>query len=172
MLGRFEVVQSALTNVAGVSDLKLIGGPHLVKPVGQRLQYKGIAKAEDVIAIIHKNTQFKAKVVNQSGEAFSPTETLEDAARKKLKLPLKDKLTLATEEDVTFVKELSPKTVKAVEKYLKQSGEEITIVAARPVGKHLLLWVAYPKVLDGGIDLIWSTEDQKCVGTFLGGYRG
>ena len=97
---------------------------------------------------------------------------LSASARDELKLPAEDELTLATKVDMDFVAELTPGTIKAVERYLKPSGETVVISAARPVGDYLLLWIAFAEVADGGIDLIWSVEKQDCAGEFLGGYRG
>ncbi|MFT5469210.1 MAG: hypothetical protein ACI8UO_004325 [Verrucomicrobiales bacterium] len=106
----------------------------------------------------------------------SPSEksenTLSPSARSHLKLPLEDVLTLAVEADTDFAAKLKPKTIKAVTRYLKPTEGKIEISAARSVGDYLLLWIAFPEVIDGGIDLIWSVEEQKSVGTFLGGYRG
>jgi hypothetical protein len=40
------------------------------------------------------------------------------------------------------------------------------------VGEYVLLWIAFPEICDGGIDLIFSVKDMEIVGTFLGGYLG
>lgn len=103
---------------------------------------------------------------------IAPEDTLSAAARAELGLPPADALTLATEADMASVAKLTPETVNAVRRFLGPAGTEITIVAARPVGSYLLLWVSFPKIADGGIDLIWSVEKQEPVGEFLGGYRG
>lgn len=59
------MVRSALTNIVGVSDLKVPGQnspyPH-VKIKGQIIEYTGPAKPEDVIAILHSKTSFKVEV--------------------------------------------------------------------------------------------------------------
>jgi hypothetical protein len=109
---------------------------------------------------------------NDSSLPFPPEDALSASTRDELKLPPEGELTLATKADMDFVSELTPGTIKAVERYLKPTGEMSVISAARPVGKYLLLWIAFPEVADGGIDLIWSVEKQKCAGAFLGGYRG
>jgi hypothetical protein len=109
---------------------------------------------------------------NESKQSFPPEEPLSASARIERKLPPEGELTLATEDDRKFVVELAPDTIKAVERYLKPTAEDIVISAARPVGDYLLLWIGFSEVVDGGIDLIWSVEKQECVGTFLGGYRG
>ena len=58
-------MRSALTNIVGVSDLKVPGQnspyPH-VKIKGQIIEYTGPAKPEDVIAILHSKTSFKVEV--------------------------------------------------------------------------------------------------------------
>ena len=99
-------------------------------------------------------------------------DALTPAARTELNLPSVNLLTRATESDIAAVGKLPPETVKAVREFLRPAGTEISIGAARPVGKYLLLWIGFPKIADGGIDLIWSVEKQKPVGEFLGGYRG
>jgi len=35
-----------------------------------------------------------------------------------------------------------------------------------------LLWISFPEIRDGGIDLIYSHKRDKIVGTFLGVDRG
>ena len=109
---------------------------------------------------------------NESNQSFPPEETLSASARIERKLPPEGELTLATEDDREFVAALTPDTINAVQRYLKPTAEEIVVSAARPVGDYLLLWIGFPDVMDGGIDLIWSVEKQETVGTFLGGYRG
>jgi hypothetical protein len=105
-------------------------------------------------------------------EAIRPEDALTDSARTELHLPIEGDLTLAKLADVEFVNSLSSDTVNAVESFLKPSGGKILIVAARPVGNYILLWGAVPEVSDGGVDLIFSLEKKRVVGTFLGGYRG
>jgi hypothetical protein len=105
-------------------------------------------------------------------EAIRPEDVLTDSARIELHLPLKGDLTLARPADAEFAKGLSPDTVKAVELFLKPVERKHHIVAARLIGNHILLWVAFPEVADGGVDLIFSLEKKRVVGTFLGGYLG
>ncbi|MDF1852906.1 MAG: hypothetical protein P1U85_18860 [Verrucomicrobiales bacterium] len=97
---------------------------------------------------------------------------LSASARKNLQLPLENQLTLATKADVEFVENVTPKTRRAVEKFLKPLSDKIVVSAARSVENHLLLWISFPEIADGGIDLIWAIPNEECVGTFLGGYRG
>ena len=55
-----EVVRSALANVPGVSNVRMVGaGSNSPRLKGQIVQYTGNAKAEDVIAILHKKTALK-----------------------------------------------------------------------------------------------------------------
>lgn len=102
----------------------------------------------------------------------SPEEMLDDAARAELHLPAEDELTLVTDADIQFAKTLDPDVSVAVEHYVKQYTAKFRIDAARRVGDYLLLWVSFPEVMDGGVDLIYSVEKGKIVGTFFGGYRG
>lgn len=109
----------------------------------------------------------------QPGSVSIPPEVaLSGAARAEAGLPAGDELTRPTKTDAAFVTNLNPETVKAVEAFLRPESKKITIHAARPVGSYLLLWIRFPGIADGGIDLIWSVEKNKAVGTFLGGYRG
>ena len=101
-----------------------------------------------------------------------PGDLLSDVARVELHLPAKSELTLAKDADIAFIKTLDPAVRTTVADILKPTGRDFQVIAARPVGKYLLLWVSFPKVADGGIDLIYSTEKKKIVGAFCGGYRG
>ncbi len=105
-------------------------------------------------------------------EAIRPEDALSDSARAEHHLPLESDLTLAKPADIEFVKSLSPDTVKAVELFLRPVERKHHIVAARLIGNYILLWVAFPEVADGGVDLIFSLEKKRVVGTFLGGYLG
>lgn len=108
-----------------------------------------------------------------SGEAaIAAADQLSDAARVELQLPARGALTLATAADRETIKALAPEVHAAVGAHLKQDTATWQIVAARPIGKYLLLWIAFPKVADGGVDLIYSVEKKRIVGAFLGGYRG
>jgi hypothetical protein len=109
---------------------------------------------------------------DDSAPSYPPENTLSASERVELGLPPEGELTLATEVDRDFVAKLSPDTIRAVERYFKSAGEDAMISAARPAGEYLLLWIGFSEVVDGGMDVIWSVEDQKCLGTFLGGYRG
>ena len=97
---------------------------------------------------------------------------MSDAARVEFHLPDKATPTLANKTDMAFVTSVAPETIKAVEEFLKPTGRKIQIVAARPMGDYLLLWVGFQEVTDGGVDLIFSARKKKVVGTFCGGYRG
>lgn len=110
---------------------------------------------------------------NESPSVDIPAvDVLDDGVRAELALPAKDKLTLATNADVQFVKTLSPEVVAAVERSVTPQSAKFRIVAARPVGEYLLLWIGFPEVMDGGAHVIYSVEKKKLVGTFLGGYSG
>jgi hypothetical protein len=107
-----------------------------------------------------------------SGTEISPRDLLSDAARAELRLPERNVLTLAVASDIAYVETLDPVVTKTVGDFLKPTGRNFRIVAARQVGKHLLLWVSFPEVADGGLDVIYSVEKRKIVGDFCGGYRG
>lgn len=62
-----EVVRSALAGVKGVNDIRIAGAVKvedhpMVKFKGQLIQYSGSAHALDVIAILHRKTNFTAKL--------------------------------------------------------------------------------------------------------------
>jgi LysM repeat protein len=90
------------------------------------------------------------------------------------RLPRPDELTLAKPEDTARTATVANDVRDIVQKHLarERPGVEWRIEAARPVEGHLLLWISFPKIMDGGIDLVYSTEQRKIVGAFLGGYRG
>ncbi len=90
------------------------------------------------------------------------------------RLPRPDELTLAKPEDTTRATNVTADVREAVRDHLSRdhSGVAWRIEAVRPVEGHLLLWISFPEILDGGIDLVYSTEQRTIVGTFLGGYRG
>ena len=104
--------------------------------------------------------------------AIPPEDLLSDIARAELHLPEKSALTLARASDIEYVKSLDTAVNKTVEDFLKPTGRAFQISAARPVGKYLLLWISFPEVVDGGVDLIYSAEKRKIVGEFCGGYYG
>ena len=104
--------------------------------------------------------------------AVSSEDLLSDEARVELRLPAKAELTLATDADRERANRLGREVTEAVGTFLESKDVEWQIVAARPVGTHILLWVAFPKIADGGVDLIYSVEKKRIVGEFLGGYRG
>ena len=79
---------------------------------------------------------------------------------------------MATAADTEYVRSLDTAVTKTVEDFFRPTGTAFQICAARPIGRYVLLWVSFPKVADGGVDLIYSAEKRKIVGEFLGGYRG
>ncbi len=101
-----------------------------------------------------------------------PADLLSDNARAQLHLPAKGVPTLATAADMGHVRSLDAAVTRTVEGFLKPTGTAFQICAARPVGRYVLLWVSFPKVADGGVDLIYSVEKGRIVGEFCGGYRG
>jgi hypothetical protein len=109
---------------------------------------------------------------NSNNVASSRDDFLSDDARAQLHLPAKGELTLAKKDDTARIEALPPEVADAVGEYLDSQSVEWCIVAARPVGKYWLLWISFPKIMDGGVDLIYSQERNKIVGEFLGGWRG
>lgn len=94
-------------------------------------------------------------------------------------VPAEGVLTLATPADIArapaFVS--NPAIQKAIKDFiatdhLYKPTDPWTLNAARPVGDYVLLWISFPKIADGGIDLIYSTKDHRIYWTFLGGIRG
>jgi hypothetical protein len=65
---------------------------------------------------------------------------------------------------------------KAITDYLPRTawkpGWRWQLNAARPVGDCVLLWIGFPDVADGGVDLVYSKKDQRINWEFKGGERG
>ncbi len=108
------------------------------------------------------------------GHGAAALPELNEQQRSNARLPASSKLTLATETDILNATVASDTVKDAVEHYLRIRGEHAAwrIGAARVVGEYMLLWIGFPEVLDGGIDLIYSSKEQRIVGTFLGDLRG
>jgi len=89
-------------------------------------------------------------------------------------VPSPDVLTLATEADVAAAAKAAsdPAISKAVAEYLGPGAPRWQIFAARDVGECVLLWVGFPKVADGGIDLVYSKLDRRVKWQFRGAERG
>ena len=89
-------------------------------------------------------------------------------------VPSPDVLTLATQADIaTAAKSASdPSISKAVTDYLGSGAPRWNIVAARDIGDYVLLWLGFPEIADGGIDLVYSKPDQRVKWQFKGGERG
>ena len=101
-----------------------------------------------------------------------PVSAISQEERAAAGLPLPDQLTLATKEDIGSVPSVGKEVHAAVRAYLEPREVEWKLTAAREVGDYVLLWIAFPKIADGGVDLIYSIKAKCIVGTFLGGYRG
>jgi hypothetical protein len=103
-----------------------------------------------------------------------PEKVLTNAEREAVGLPKEGALTLAQPGDTAAVNNVPEKVRQGVAEYVKTHHRDVawTICAARPVGKYLLLWIAFPKIMDGGVDVIYSLDEERVVGTFLGGIRG
>gem|GEM_PF-4416483 len=92
--------------------------------------------------------------------------------RSELHLPQVNQLTLATQTDVDYVKTLGKEVHDTTVMFLESRHQRFSIVAARPVSRYLLLWISFPDVVDGGIDLIYSIGKRAIVGEFNGAMRG
>ena len=113
-------------------------------------------------------------LANGCSNGAAPLPELNEAQRANARLPPSGELTLATEADISNGSIASGAVKDAIDAYLRTRDKHVTwrIGAARVVGEYLLLWVDFPEVLDGGIDLIYSSREQRIVGTFLGDLRG
>jgi hypothetical protein len=109
-----------------------------------------------------------------STSAAKAEKALTADERKAAGLPLEGILTLAQPGDTAATVSVPPKVQTAVAAYIKahHRDAEFRICAARPVGKFLLVWIDFPKIMDGGVDLIYSLDDDCVVGNFMGGIRG
>jgi hypothetical protein len=89
-------------------------------------------------------------------------------------VPSPDVLTLATQADIGAAAKgpLDPAISKAISVYLGPGAPRWKIVAARDVGDYVLLWLGFPDIADGGIDLVYSKPEQQVKWQFKGGERG
>src|SRR5687768_5841775 len=96
------------------------------------------------------------------------------AATRPASVPPSDILTLATQADMNAAAKSSsdPAISKAVGAYLGPGAPRWPVAAARDVGDYVLLWIGFPDIADGGIDVIYSKPDQRIEWQFKGGVRG
>jgi hypothetical protein len=89
-------------------------------------------------------------------------------------VPSPEVLTLTTQADIAAAANAASDAAisDAVTEYLGPGAPRWRIVAARNVGDFVLLWIAFPEVADGGIDLVYSTPDHRVKWQFKGGVRG
>lgn len=89
-------------------------------------------------------------------------------------IPAAGALTLATGADMKTAAQVAsdPAIQKAVGVFLGSSAARWKLVAARPIGNCILLWISFPDIADGGTDLVYSTTEQRIGWEFSGGYRG
>ena len=61
-----------------------------------------------------------------------------------------------------------------VGRYIEEehSGAKWGVSAARDLQGHMLLWLYFTDISDGGVAIIYSKEKNAVVRTSLGGYRG
>src|SRR4051812_47379207 len=83
----------------------------------------------------------------------TPSATTRPAA-----VPSPNVLTLATEADIAAATKASsdPAISKAVSNHLGAGTPRWNVAAARDIGDYVLLWVGFPDIADGGIDLVFS----------------
>jgi hypothetical protein len=107
-------------------------------------------------------------------ESLPDSPALTDTERAEFNLPLPDVLTLATSEDIANAKSVSKAVRAVVGDYIKKEhrGVKWEISATRDIKGHILLWLNFPNIRDGGVDVIYSKDKKAIVDTFLGGYGG
>ncbi len=96
------------------------------------------------------------------------------ASSRPAEVPAAGVLTLATEEDMKEAAKFGadPLIQTAINDYLADPKRHWTLVAARPMDDYVLLWIAFPGIADGGIDLIYSKKEHRIGWEFKGGLRG
>ena len=104
-------------------------------------------------------------------QTISNVPVLSDEDRKPLGLPLNGQLTLATKADVKNGRTVSEDIKKAVSALVPKKTKW-GICAARDTGAHVLLWIGYPEIMDGGDFLIYSKKGKRIIGSFHGGELG
>jgi hypothetical protein len=89
-------------------------------------------------------------------------------------IPPEDVLTLATKADLDAAEEAAsdPALQKAIREHLGGDAPQWQIVAARPLGDYVLLWISFPEIADGGADLVYSRKEQRIGWSFKGGELG
>jgi hypothetical protein len=89
-------------------------------------------------------------------------------------IPAEDVLTLAIPADMDAAAEAAsdPALQKAVREHLGGAAPRWQIVAARPVGDYVLLWISFPEIADGGVDLVYSRKERRIGWSFKGGELG
>lgn len=85
-----------------------------------------------------------------------------------------DALTLATQADIDAAATAAsdPPLSKAVSDYLGPGAPRWHLAAARDIGDYVLLWVGFPEVTDGGMDLVYAKAERRVKWHFKGGHRG
>ncbi|HEX2224815.1 MAG TPA: hypothetical protein VHN15_11475 [Thermoanaerobaculia bacterium] len=78
-------------------------------------------------------------------------------------IPAEDLLTLATTADMAAAHEAAsdPAIEKAVREYLGSDAPRWQIVAARPIGDYVLLWIGFTEMADGGSGLVYSRRERR-----------
>jgi hypothetical protein len=96
------------------------------------------------------------------------------AATRPAAVPPSSILTPATKADIAAAPAAAadPAISAAVNDHLGPGAPRWHISAARDIGDYVLLWIGFPDVADGGIDLVYSKRDHRVRWHFLGGIRG
>ncbi len=89
-------------------------------------------------------------------------------------VPAANVLTPPTQEDMVHVAGAASDAsiANAIRVHLGPATPPWQIVAARDIGEYVLLWIAFPGIADGGIDLVYSKSNGKIACHFTGGQRG
>ncbi|MEO8670624.1 MAG: alpha/beta hydrolase [Tahibacter sp.] len=89
-------------------------------------------------------------------------------------IPAEDALTRANAADIAAATRWAgdPQLQRAIQMRLGDGSPRWSIAAAREQGDYVLLWIRFPDVDDGGIDLVYTKSQQRIGWEFNGGERG
>ena len=129
-----------------------------------------ICVAAAVVVVLGILAIYLALRSRDSREAVSVPQ-MSSAERKRLGLPLSGELTLATQEDMNSASLVDTDTRNAISRCIP-NNIKWRVFAHRDTGQFVLLWIHFPDIMDGGIDLVYSKKSKGIICSFLGGYRG
>jgi len=89
-------------------------------------------------------------------------------------IPPPNVITRATQEDAAAAARAAsdPAISKAIKDYLGAGAPQWHVAAARDIGDYVLLWIGFPEIVDGGIDLVYSKQNRQVMWRFKGGILG